>query len=294
MMPKIGSLKVIRKRVAPLLTDTSFRVGLVLFIFLLAISVHGQFFLPIKYVQMGTFKPVIPPNNVNILGTDSFGRDIYVQLSYSITNSLKIGITAALVGIMVGSFLGFIAGYYGGIVDAVIRTAIDVMLSIPSLLILLLIASFVRGVLDVFRVALIISLFSWAWPARQARSQVLSLKEREFINVARLSGMSGYEIIIFEIMPHLLQWMTAAFASMTISSILMESSLSVLGLGPQKDLTLGMMLYWALNFVALYRGLWWWWVPVILVLIILFFSLYLMHVGLDRFINPKLRVAREK
>lgn len=269
-----------------------FKTGFILFLSLILLSVHGRFFIPESYVRVGAFKPSQPPQGSNILGTDSFGRDIYAQLAHSITNSLIIGIMVAVIGTIVGSLIGFISGYYGETIDAIIRVIINIMLSIPSLLLLLLIASFIRGALDFISVSLIISLFSWAWPARQVRSQVLSLKEREFVNIAKLSGMKGYEIIFVEIMPHMFRWMTVHFISTILYGILTESSLSILGLGPQRNLTLGMMIYWALSYAALYRGMWWWWSTPVFILIILFLSLYLMNIGLEKIINPRFQKVR--
>ena len=121
------------------------------------------------------------------------------------------------------------------------------------------------------------------------RSQVLSLKERPFIQVALLSGLSGVEIVWFELLPNLLPWLGANFVNAFIAGVLAESGLSILGLGPQQDMTLGMMIYWALNYGALLQNLWWWWATPVVVLVALFLSLYLVHVGLDEVSNPRLR-----
>ena len=136
--------------------------------------------------------------------------------------------------------------------------------------------------------ALIIGAFAWAPPARQVRAQVLSLKERGFVYMAMLSGMSKIEIITEELMPHMFQWMGANFMNATLAAILAESGLSILGLGPQREMTLGMMIYWALNYSAVFNGWWWWWGVPILTLILLFLSLYLMHLGFDEVINPRI------
>jgi peptide/nickel transport system permease protein len=165
---------------------------------------------------------------------------------------------------------------------------IDVFLSVPSLLFLILIASLLRGV-SVQTMALIIGLFAWAWPARQIRAQVLSLKERAFVQVAHLSGMSSLEIIFRELMPHMIQWMGANFVNAFIAAVLAESGLSILGLGPQREMTLGMMIYWALNYGALLQNLWWWWMTPVVTLVTLFLALYLVHLGFDEVSNPRLR-----
>jgi peptide/nickel transport system permease protein len=206
----------------------------------------------------------------------------------AVPNSLQVGLIAAFLGTLVGAVIGFASGYFGGIVDAVLRILIDVFLSVPSLLFLILIASLLKGV-SVQVMAIIIGLFAWAWPARQVRAQVLSMKERGFVQVARLSGMSGLEIIFRELMPHMLPWMGANFVNAFIAAILAESGLSILGLGPQREMTLGMMIYWALSYGAILQNLWWWWLTPVLTLIALFLALYLIHIGLDELSNPRLR-----
>jgi peptide/nickel transport system permease protein len=151
-----------------------------------------------------------------------------------------------------------------------------------------LIAALVRG-LGVTAMALIIGIFAWPSPARQVRAQVLSLKERGFVQVARLSGMGGMEIVIRELMPHMIQWLGANFVNAFIAAVLAESGLSILGLGPQREMTLGMMIYWSLNYSAVFQNLWWWWMTPVATLMILFLSLYLVHIGFDEVSNPRLR-----
>ncbi|HEV2109549.1 MAG TPA: ABC transporter permease, partial [Thermomicrobiales bacterium] len=203
-------------------------------------------------------------------------------------NSMLVGLIAATLGTAIGAILGLVSGYFGGKVDAVLRVLIDVFLSVPSLLFLILIASLLRGV-GVTSMALIIGMFAWAWPARAVRSQALSLKERPFVRVARLSGMSDLEIVVRELLPHMLTWLGANFLNAFIAAILAESGLSILGLGPQREMTLGTMIYWALLNGAVFQNLWWWWLTPVLTLIVLFLALYLVHLGLDEVGNPRLR-----
>jgi peptide/nickel transport system permease protein len=195
---------------------------------------------------------------------------------------------AAMIGTSLGALIGLASGYFGGKVDAALRVLVDVFLSVPSLLFLILIASLLRGV-GVPLLAVIIGLFAWAWPARAVRSQVLTLKERPFVQVAQLSGLSGMEIVWAELLPLLLPWLGANFVNAFIAAVLAESGLSILGLGPQTGMTLGMMIYWSLNYGAILQNLWWWWVPPVALLIIFFMALYLIHLGLDEVSNPRLR-----
>lgn len=270
------------------LHNKKFLVGILIFLTLLVVALLGNLLLDPGQRSTGSFAPRLPPGPGAWLGTDSLGRSIAIQMSEAVPNSLQVGLIAAALGTLLGAIVGFASGYFGRFIDAVLRILIDVFLAVPSLLFLILIASLVRGV-GVQAIALIIGLFAWAQPARQARAQVLSLKERPFVQVARLSGMSGPEIIVRELMPHMFQWLGANFVNAFIAAILAESGLSILGLGPQREMTLGMMVYWALNYGAILQNLWWWWLTPVLTLILLFLSLYLIHLGFDEVNNPRLR-----
>jgi len=282
----------LRRLFTMLFSNRIFTLGFTLFMTIIIISLIGNHLFPQEFIRVGNFLPNQPPNlEGHLLGTDSLGRDITAQLFMAVLNSLQIGLIAAAVGTALGTIVGFMSGYKGGIVDSILRIVIDAFLSIPSLIFLVLIASVVKTV-DVWSVAMLLSMFSWANPARQARAQMLSLKERDFVYMARLSGMNSWEIVIKEIMPHIFAWMTANFTNAVLWAILTESGLSIMGVGPQGEITLGMMIYWALKYVALFRGLWWWWMTPVFTLIYLFISLYLMHLGMDEVFNPRLRDKR--
>jgi peptide/nickel transport system permease protein len=268
--------------------NPKFVVGLTVVLTLAVMALVGHLVAPPNLLRTGSFPARLPPGPGGILGTDSLGRSVAFQLAEAIPKSLQVGLIAATFGTLAGAVIGFASGYFGGIVDALLRIFIDVFLSIPSLLFLILIASLLRGV-GVQTMALIIGIFAWAFPARQVRAQVLSLKERAFVQVARLSGMSGLEIIFRELMPHMLPWLGANFVNAFIAAVLAESGLSILGLGPQRDMTLGMMIYWALSYSALLQNLWWWWLTPVLALVLLFLALYLVHLGFDEVSNPRLR-----
>jgi peptide/nickel transport system permease protein len=270
------------------LRNKKFLAGILIFLTLLVAALAANLFLDPGQRSSGSFPTRLPPGPEAWLGTDSLGRSVAIQMSEAIPKSLQVGLIAATFGTLVGAIVGFASGYFGRVVDAVLRVLIDVFLAVPSLLFLILIASLVRG-MGVQAMALVIGLFAWAQPARQARAQVLSLKERAFVQIARLSGMSGPEIIVRELMPHMLPWLGANFVNAFIAAILAESGLSILGIGPQREMTLGMMIYWALNYGAILQNLWWWWMTPVLTLILLFLSLYLIHLGFDEVSNPRLR-----
>ncbi|HIC94763.1 MAG TPA: ABC transporter permease [Anaerolineae bacterium] len=284
----VVSVKAQRGYAGALLRNKKFLVGTIIFLTLLAMAVAGNLFVQPESRRTGSFPARLPPGPGGLLGTDTLGRSVAIQLSEAVPNSLQVGLIAAFLGTLLGAIVGFVSGYFGRAIDAVLRILIDVFLSVPSLLFLILIASLVKGV-GVQTMALIIGAFAWPSPARQVRAQVLSLKERAFVQVARLSGMSDLEIIFRELMPHMLQWLGANFVNAFIAAILAESGLSILGLGPQREMTLGMMIYWALSYGAILQNLWWWWLPPVLTLMCLFLSLYLVHLGFDEVSNPRLR-----
>ncbi|MEX1018854.1 MAG: ABC transporter permease [Litorilinea sp.] len=269
--------------------NPKFMVGIIIFLTLLiGALVLGALVDPATR-STGSFLPRQSPGTPGaLLGTDTLGRSIAVQLLEAIPKSIQVGLLAAAVGTVLGALIGFSSGYFGGLVDTILRVLIDVFLSVPSLLFLILIASLVRGV-DVTTMALIIGIFAWSWPARQVRAQVLTLKERGFVEISRMSGMSGMEIIIWELMPHMLPWLGANFVNAFIAAVLAESGLSILGLGPQREMTLGMMIYWALNYGAILQNMWWWWVTPVVSLMALFLSLYMVHIGFDEVANPRLQ-----
>ncbi len=275
-----------------LFRNRKFVAGAAIVLVLLLIALVGSRFAGPQVFRTGAFLPKLGVGGAGwlFLGSTTLGQSIVVQLFQAIPNSMLVGLVAATIGTTAGALLGLVSGYFGGKVDAVLRVLIDVFLAVPSLLFLILIAALVRGVGVPFMAA-IIGCFAWAWPARAVRAQVLSLKERPFVQVALLSGLSGVEIVWGELMPHLLPWLGANFVNAFIAAILAESGLSILGLGPQQDMTLGMMIYWSLNYGALLQNMWWWWATPVVSLIVVFMALYLVHLGLDEVSNPRLRSA---
>lgn len=277
-----------RSVISMLLGNRKIVLGSTVFLSLAIVTLVASLFISPAERRTGAFPARQPPSMEAILGTTSLGQSVAVQLTEAIPNSILVGLIAATIGTTLGALIGLASGYMGGRVDAGLRVLIDVFLSVPSLLFLILIASLLRGV-SVISMALIIGLFAWAWPARAVRSQTLSLKERPFVKVARLSGMSNAEIVFRELLPHMLSWLGANFLNAFIVAILAESGLSIIGLGPQNEMTLGMMIFWALNYGAILQNFWWWWLTPVVVLIVIFMSLYIVHIGLDEVGNPRLR-----
>lgn len=222
------------------------------------------------------------------LGTDNSGRDMLAVLIVGAPASLRVGLIAASVGSLVGIALGFAAGFLGGWVDAVIRTMSDVAFTIPSLAVLLVISAYMRRV-DLDTMALLLALFAWPVPTRLIRAQVLSLRERGYVKMAQLSGLSTFDIMFKEMMPNLLPYLAASLAGNISGAILAAASLEALGLGPTRFPTLGTTIFNAIRATAILRDMWWWWALPVLVLIFMFTGLFQLATGLDEIANPRLR-----
>ena len=230
------------------------------------------------------------PDPAHPLGTESNGRDILAVVITGAPRSFQVGLIAAGVGLSLGTMLGLTAGLLGGWVDGVIRTIADSVITIPSLALLIVISSYVR-VVEISALALILALFSWAGPTRLVRAQVLSLRERGYVRMARLSGASTFEIMFREMLPNMLPYLASSLAGNVAGAILAATSLEALGLGPTRIPTLGMTIFFAIRSSAVIRGMWWWWGFPILILIVIFGGLFLMAIGLDEIANPRLRGA---
>lgn len=241
--------------------------------------------------KVGSAIPEQPPSAEYPLGTDAVGRQLLPVIVVGTPLTLRIGLVAGAIGLGLGIVFGFLAGYFGGWVDTLIKGAADVLLTVPGLLFLVVIATTIKGAVSVNMMAFVVASLAWMWPTRTIRAQVLTLRERQFVMVARLSGMNGLEIIWRELIPNLLPYLAASFVSAVGSAILATIGLEALGLGPQNEPTLGMTIYWALYYTSILRGLWWWWGPPIAIIILTFMGLFLISLGLDQIANPKLRRA---
>lgn len=226
------------------------------------------------------------------LGTDNFGRDVLKELVSAAGTSLVIGLIAGLVATLLGLLLGLFAGYLGGWVDDLIMFFTNIFTVIPGFVLLILISySIGQDQRGASTVAVVIGLTSWVWTARSVRSQVISLRNRDHVNLSKLSGHSVPRIILKDILPYIASYVVMAFILQVSSGILAEAQLSLLGLGPKTTEvpTLGLMMNWAMVYSAHLNGSWWAYFPVILVIAFISFSLNLMNTGLDQVFNPQLR-----
>ncbi len=226
------------------------------------------------------------------LGTDNFGRDVLTELVTATGVSLQIGIVAGLVATLIGLTLGLLAGYVGGLVDDVITFVTNLFIVIPSFVLLILISfSIGQEQRGAFTIAVVIGLTGWVWTARAVRAQVISLRNRDHVNLSKLSGHSIFRIIVADILPYIASYVVMALILQISSAILAEAGLSILGLGPRTtDVpTLGQMMNWAFIYQAYILGKWWAYLPALAAIALVSFSMNLMNTGLDQVFNPALR-----
>ncbi len=226
------------------------------------------------------------------LGTDNFGRDMLKELVSATKTSLLIGLIAGLIATFIGLTFGLLAGYLGGLIDDCIMFFTNIFTVIPGFVLLILISNSVsqdqRGATTV---AIVIGCTSWVWTTRSVRSQVISLRNRDHVNLSKLSGHSLFRIILTDILPYIASYVVMALILQISTAILAEAQLSMIGLGPKTTEipTLGLMMSWAMKYSAHLNGSWWAYFPVILTIAITSFSLNLMNTGLDQVFNPTLR-----
>ena len=225
-------------------------------------------------------------------GTDGKGRNLLAVMVYGTALTLKIGLIAGILGVLIGTVLAFVAAYHGGWVDWVVRVFVDVLITVPALLVLVVVASSIRSSMSTTVMAVTIALLAWREPARKIRAQVLVLRESQYVMVARLNGASALRIIFLEMMPNLLPYLSASLVVAVAQAVLASVGLEALGLGTPSEPTLGMTIYWLMNELAFLLGLWWWILAPITVLVMLFVGLYLLTVGIDELANPRLAGAK--
>jgi peptide/nickel transport system permease protein len=268
----------------PLLT-----AGIGLLVLIALVALLGPFVVNVDLAQIGAAVPRQRPNAQHLLGTDVQGRDILAALVLATPQTLKIGFFAGIMGLGLGTTLGLLAGYFRGWTDTVIRTIADVMMTIPGIAVLVLVATNVRS-MTVALMAVIVAGLAWMYPTRTIRAQTLSMRERPYVDIARLNGVGGMQLVFTEIFPNLLPYIAASFVTAVSSAMLATIGLEALGLGPQNELTLGMMIFWAQYYGAILRNLWWWWVPPVAMMALIFIGLLMTSTGMDRLVNRRLRV----
>jgi peptide/nickel transport system permease protein len=270
------------------LRNNKLRIGLIVIAVFAVLTIAGPAltdYAPYDYVNpMGAE----PPSAEYWFGTTMFGQDVFTQFTHGLKATFLVGIVGGGLGTLVGVVVGFVAGYRGGLVDEALNMLTNIVLVIPTLAILLIIAAYlkVRGILTE---SLFIGLTAWPWAARAIRAQTFSLRSRDFVDLARLSGMRSWKIIATEIAPNMMSYLLLVFILQFGGAILTAATLDFIGLGPTNAVSLGLMMNNAVLWGALLLGTWWWFIPPGLAIMLIVGALYVTNVGLDEVFNPKLR-----
>ena len=229
-----------------------------------------------------------PIGEAHLLGTTQTSYDIFSQFIYGTRTSLFIGLATGLLTTVIALTVGLASGYFGGVVDDAISFIINIFLVLPTLVLMIVIATYI-SVEGIMPIVIVLSITGWAWGARVVRSQVISVRQREYVQAAEVLGERSGAIVFREILPNIIPLVMATFLNSTIAAVLGEASLSFLGLGDLTVISWGTQLYWAKNSGALLYRAWWWFLPPGIAIGLLGTSLALINFAIDEISNPKLR-----
>lgn len=274
-----------------LMKDGRFRFAFIVICILALMSILS-FFSPYDPLRWNMVARDKPPSWPHIFGTTSQGQDLFWQSTFAIRNSLTIALIASGISRVIAIIMGLVSGYKGGKTDKVLMSINDSFVVMPLLPILILIASVIRENLTMVLLGLILSLFGWAWDARVIRSQILSLREREFTYTSILSGTRTFNLVIKEYFPFIIPIIFSTLINNMIWAVGMEVTLSVLGLSNTEIPTIGTMIHWAVNYQAMLLGYWWWILTPVIISIFLFVALYLLSTSLSEYLDPRTRIQR--
>jgi peptide/nickel transport system permease protein len=270
--------------------NKSLTIGLVVLLLLVAFTVIGLLTVGPKAAYPLSAPTKRPPSLQYLFGTDFFGRNLLAAMAVGMWQTAVIGVLAGAIGTFIGVVLGFISAYFGGWTDTIIRSVCQILTPIPVLLIQVVVAgSLDKRDVTILTMALIVVMLAWMGPTLVIRSQVLTMKERQFVSVAKLSGVSDLGIIFKEILPNLLPFIAAAFVGQVFAAVFASFYLAVLGLGPLREPLLGNIIWSAQTQGAFFNGWWWWPIEPAIAMILILGSLALVIMGLDELANPRVR-----
>lgn len=236
-------------------------------------------------------RPHLPPSSAHLFGTEGQGKDVFTQTVWGARISLTVGLFTGILTTIVGLLIGMTAGFFRGKVDDALSLLMNLFLVIPGLPLLVVISAYLRP--SVWTIVFALAFTGWAWPARIIRSQMLTLREKDFVSAATVSGEGNLRIIFREIMPNMASIIVGSMIGSITYAIGAEAALSALGLTNVSDISWGTNLYWAQNNSGLLVGAWWTFVPSGLCIALVAFGLSLLNYGMDEVTNPRLRAEKD-
>lgn len=260
-------------------------IGTSILITLIIVSFIGPLFIKQDISSVDLYNISSPPSGEHLLGTDDLGRDVLARLLYGGRVSLLVGLFATMLQVMIGTILGVLAGYFGGVIDAIIMRIVDIVMCFPFFIVAIALAAIVGP--SVVNLIIIIAILSWTDIARIVRAEVLSIKERDFIMASKAIGFNNLDIILKHIIPNVLSSILVATTLSMATAILMEASLSFLGMGVKPPMpSWGNMLTAAQNMRTL-SSEWWLWIPPGFMIIISVLAINFLGEGLRIQLDPK-------
>ncbi len=238
-----------------------------------------------------TFTPSLGPSLSHLLGTTSYGQDVFAQLVYGTRESLVIAIVAGLLATALAVFMGVTSAFVGGTVDHALSMVIDTFLVLPAFPLIIVIAAYTKHASNGVLIAVLV-VTGWSYGARTLRAQALSLRNRDFIIAARVRRERTWRLITFEVLPNMTSLILASFLGAALFSVLAAAGLQFIGLGNPDAQSWGTMLYWAQNSEALQAGMPLWAIMPGLCLALLGASFALLNYAFDEIGNPALRPVR--
>ncbi len=279
------------KTLRDLLRDYRFAVGFCV-VSALIVTALLSFVSPVDPTVWFTAPRDLKPSWQYLLGTNSQGQDIFWQATFAIRNSLIVSLISGAVSRVIAVIVGMVAGYRGGAADRILMFLSDTFLVIPLFLILVMLAMLLRKYMNLLTLGLLLAVFGWAWDARVIRSQILSLRERDFTKTARLCGTRTLPLVMKEYMPFATPLVFSTVINNMAWAIGLEMTLAILGLVNMDIPTLGNTLQLAINYQAMLLGLWSWLLTPVVLAVLLFIALYWMSVGVSEYLDPRSRVQR--
>jgi peptide/nickel transport system permease protein len=279
------------KLLRDLLRDYRFATGFVVVVVLVLFACMS-FFSPYDPTEWGVVPRDMPPSAEFWLGTDSNGQDVFWQATFAVRNSLTIALIAGIVSRIIAVIVGMVAGYKGGMWDRALMFFSDSLLVIPLFLMIVMLAMLIRTNMNMITLGLLLAFFGWAWDARLIRSQILSLRERDFTQTAVLSGTSTLKLVTNEYMPYATPLIFSTLINNMAWAIGLEMTLAILGLIDLAMPTLGTMLYWAISYQAILLRHYWWVLTPVTLSMLLFIALYWLSVSISEYLDPRTRVQR--
>ena len=269
------------------LTNRKVQLGFSLFFLIFLLSIIGPMITRYSYTEFAG-PGYHPPSSDYWFGTTIQGRDVFTRTVFGLRSTILVGFIGGVIASFIGVIIGLVAGYKGGLVDEILMMLTNVVLTFPTLAVLIIIAAYLpyRGIVNM---AVLVGLTVWPWTARAVRSQAMSLKSSRFVDLSRISSNHILRILFEDIAANMFSYIFMVFILQFMGTILATVGLEFLGLGPTRGISLGLIMQNAVNWNALELGMWWWGIIPGLLLTIMIVSLYFINTGLDEAFNPKLR-----